>query len=444
MMTSCAESKGEYISDALTQVQQLNGFVPSPALLNSPSFLAPLFQSVTAPNSNNDQTKTVTSPVLASPSSSWSSIEGLTATCLFMKAESRLNSSVPVGYPEDGREEAGRRGEVEGNEERAGQGQAQHTYRASAQGWTVPMTTTVSVRSSSSMSVLLGPPLLGEGGMVDLASTLRTALPAPQESLSVIMQAAMSGMSSLAGYSFTQLTPTQLAPYTVATSSSSVTATNSMLQQQPLGTLPASSTVVHPEDTTVKNELPALLSVFEASTITVGKLHFCAAIPAAAAAVLFCSTLRLSRATIICCSSVTSLQSESINDASTYDAYTTSESNHEMEACASSLRSSASPRSQEEHVFMGPFTGDSYDALEQEKKKLERKRARNRLAASKCRQKKLQKISDLEKQVEDEKLRAIRLNESLKLLETSITQLRQLLHEHRNNGCPISAKVIST
>lgn len=49
---------------------------------------------------------------------------------------------------------------------------------------------------------------------------------------------------------------------------------------------------------------------------------------------------------------------------------------------------------------MGKFcSGDSYDALEQEKKKLERKRARNRLAASKCRQKKLQKISDLEKQV---------------------------------------------
>lgn len=42
---------------------------------------------------------------------------------------------------------------------------------------------------------------------------------------------------------------------------------------------------------------------------------------------------------------------------------------------------------------------DTYDALEQEKKKLERKRARNRLAATKCRQRKLQKINDLEKQV---------------------------------------------
>lgn len=59
--------KQENILDALTQVQQLNGFVPSPALLNSPSFLAPLFQSVTASTSSNDQTKTVTSPALTSP-----------------------------------------------------------------------------------------------------------------------------------------------------------------------------------------------------------------------------------------------------------------------------------------------------------------------------------------------------------------------------------------
>ncbi|VDO43944.1 unnamed protein product [Onchocerca flexuosa] len=174
------------------------------------------------------------------------------------------------------------------------------------------------------------------------------------------MQAAMSGMGSLAGYSFTQLTPTQLTPYAVATSSSApvTTTTTSVLhqqQQQPVGSSLTTTAIMHLDGMTMKNELPG-------------------------------------------CSSVTSLQSENINDTSTYDAYATSESN-EMEACASSIRSSVSPRSQEEHVFMGPFSGDSYDALEQEKKKLERKRARNRLAASKCRQKKLQKINDLEKQV---------------------------------------------
>ncbi|VDN37970.1 unnamed protein product [Gongylonema pulchrum] len=55
------------LAHALAHVQQLNGFVPTPTLLNSPSFLAPLIQSVTVSTANNEQTKTVTSPVLASP-----------------------------------------------------------------------------------------------------------------------------------------------------------------------------------------------------------------------------------------------------------------------------------------------------------------------------------------------------------------------------------------
>ncbi|VDN02224.1 unnamed protein product [Thelazia callipaeda] len=282
----------QYAQDALTQVQQLNGFVPSPALLNSPSFLAPLIQSVTSSSSSNDETRTVTSPVLASPS---------------------------------------------------------------------------------------------------------------RESLSVIMQAAMSGMGSLAGYGFTQLTPTQLAPYAVPTSSS--TMTTSVLHQHqhhahPISSANSANTALHFDDITVKSELPG-------------------------------------------CSSVASILSDSLKERSTYETYTTSESN-EMEGCTSSIRSSVSPRSQEEHIFVGPFPNDSYDALEQEKKKLERKRARNRLAATKCRQKKLQKINDLEKQVEEEKLRANRLNEDLKHLEASIAQLRQLLQEHHNNGCTVSAKAIST
>lgn len=52
--------------DALNHVQQLNGFVPTPTLLNSPSFLAPLIQSVSS-STSNEQSKTVTSPVLTSP-----------------------------------------------------------------------------------------------------------------------------------------------------------------------------------------------------------------------------------------------------------------------------------------------------------------------------------------------------------------------------------------
>lgn len=41
---------------------------------------------------------------------------------------------------------------------------------------------------------------------------------------------------------------------------------------------------------------------------------------------------------------------------------------------------------------------------DQERKKLERKRQRNRQAASKCRQKKLERIAELEAQVKDEKV----------------------------------------
>lgn len=67
----------------------------------------------------------------------------------------------------------------------------------------------------------------------------------------------MSGMGSLAGYSFTQLTPTQLTPYAVATSSTvTTTTTTSMLQQQPIGSSSTTTSVMLPDDITMKNELP--------------------------------------------------------------------------------------------------------------------------------------------------------------------------------------------
>ncbi|VDK65015.1 unnamed protein product [Anisakis simplex] len=57
-------SPGFFTQDALAQVQKLNGFVPAPSLLNSPSFLTPLIPSA---NANGDAAKTVNSPVLTSP-----------------------------------------------------------------------------------------------------------------------------------------------------------------------------------------------------------------------------------------------------------------------------------------------------------------------------------------------------------------------------------------
>ncbi|VDD94186.1 unnamed protein product [Enterobius vermicularis] len=81
-----------------------------------------------------------------------------------------------------------------------------------------------------------------------------------------------------------------------------------------------------------------------------------------------------------------------------YELYPT-DSNNDAETCSSAL-SNASPRSQDEQALLGSFSGDRcVDIEEQEKRKLERKRARNRLAATKCRQRKIQKIHDLEKEV---------------------------------------------
>merc|ERR1712066_764623 len=59
--------------------------------------------------------------------------------------------------------------------------------------------------------------------------------------------------------------------------------------------------------------------------------------------------------------------------------------------------------------------------VSQEKIKLERKRQRNRLAASKCRKRKLERISHLELKLKD-----------------SVYGLKQEVLEHHNNGCLIS------
>lgn len=70
---------------------------------------------------------------------------------------------------------------------------------------------------------------------------------------------------------------------------------------------------------------------------------------------------------------------------------------------------------------------------EQDIKKLERKRARNRLAASKCRQRKLQRISDLEAEVEKEKERGNELEEEISRLQIIIKRLQEQL----NNVTPL-------
>merc|ERR1712173_400710 len=76
--------------------------------------------------------------------------------------------------------------------------------------------------------------------------------------------------------------------------------------------------------------------------------------------------------------------------------------------------------------------------VSQEKIKLERKRQRNRLAASKCRKRKLERISHLELKVRDLKGENAELANVVKKLKDSVYGLKQEVLEHHNNGCLIS------
>merc|ERR1711974_548120 len=74
----------------------------------------------------------------------------------------------------------------------------------------------------------------------------------------------------------------------------------------------------------------------------------------------------------------------------------------------------------------------------QEKIKLERKRMRNRLAASKCRKRKLERISQLESKVKDLKGENSELYNVVKKLKESVYVLKQEVIDHVNNGCQIN------
>lgn len=77
------------------------------------------------------------------------------------------------------------------------------------------------------------------------------------------------------------------------------------------------------------------------------------------------------------------------------------------------------------------------DLEEQEKIKLERKRARNRIAARKCRTRKLERINRLEDKVSDLKTRNNELQQSAHALNNEVVILKQKIMEHINSGCQI-------
>merc|ERR1712189_103067 len=83
--------------------------------------------------------------------------------------------------------------------------------------------------------------------------------------------------------------------------------------------------------------------------------------------------------------------------------------------------------------FMSPVDMDS-----QEKIKLERKRLRNRLASSKCRQRKLDRISQLDDRVQQLKSENADLAAVVKKMKASIADLKEEVMEHMKSGCDIA------
>jgi len=77
------------------------------------------------------------------------------------------------------------------------------------------------------------------------------------------------------------------------------------------------------------------------------------------------------------------------------------------------------------------------DMANQEKIKLERKRQRNRLAASKCRKRKLERIARLEDKVNQLKSENAELGTVLLKLREQVGVLKNQVMEHVQAGCPI-------
>lgn len=77
------------------------------------------------------------------------------------------------------------------------------------------------------------------------------------------------------------------------------------------------------------------------------------------------------------------------------------------------------------------------DMDDQERQKLERKRQRNRVAASKCRKRKLERISKLEDKVKLLKGENSDLGGVVMNLKQHVVQLKQQILEHVNAGCRI-------
>lgn len=78
------------------------------------------------------------------------------------------------------------------------------------------------------------------------------------------------------------------------------------------------------------------------------------------------------------------------------------------------------------------------DLETQERIKAERKKLRNRIAASKCRKRKLERISRLEEKVKVLKTQNSELASTASILREQVAQLKQKVMNHVTNGCQIA------
>lgn len=78
------------------------------------------------------------------------------------------------------------------------------------------------------------------------------------------------------------------------------------------------------------------------------------------------------------------------------------------------------------------------DMENQERIKLERKRMRNRVAASKCRKRKLERISKLEDKVKNLKSENAELGAVIAGLKQHVFKLKQQVIEHVKSGCTVN------
>lgn len=75
------------------------------------------------------------------------------------------------------------------------------------------------------------------------------------------------------------------------------------------------------------------------------------------------------------------------------------------------------------------------DPRSQERMKLERKRARNRVAATKCRRRKIEKITNLDDKVKELVKQNDEIEDKINICKQDVARLRQLVKEHQLRGC---------